>query len=170
MVAGELVQICPLYNAEAVHSHLVKVGLRLWEDENASVREAAAAVPGALYVRMRGFPPWENEIMQHLSLAGRSPRWLSRQMFARTCGHLVVQLDDREVFQLRLLPLLLKLQEDRVGNVRMAMTEALAVCLEYEELLELPELGEAVARMSRDGDPDVRSAADKAMAVMHDTG
>ena len=50
----------------------------------------------------------------------------------------------------------------------MALTEALTVCIEYEELLEMPELGEAVAKLTRDEDKDVRAGADKAMAVMLD--
>ena len=166
VVSGELVEVVKLFPAETVHEYLVPIGMRLWNDEVAQVRTVSAAIPGALYARMRGFPPWENEIMQACLMAGKARGWLSRQMFVATSKHMVEQIEEKEVFQERVLPHLLRLQDDRVVNVRLALAEALTVCLSFEELLELPELGGCVERLLRDEDCDVRDAADRAMAVI----
>lgn len=89
MLAGQVVALCELFPPEEVHQHLSPIGMRLWGDSVATVRTAAAGIPGALYTRFRGFPQWENEVLQALHLAGKSRGWLARQIFGTTCRSLV---------------------------------------------------------------------------------
>lgn len=68
------------------------------------------------------------------------------------------------MFQDKVLPALLRLQDDRVVNVRVALAQAVEGCMGHDSLVALPEVGACAERLLQDEDGDVRDAASKAMA------
>jgi len=164
ILAGQMVELCGLFPAELVQEYLVPICMKLWTDEVVKVRDAASAIPGALFNRMRGFPAWENEIMTKVIMSGRGGGWTNRQRFARTCKEMAVQVP-MEVFIEKLLQPFLRLKDDRVPNVRLALANALENCLGLDDLIALPEVSACAEQLTEDEDTDVREAVMHALEV-----
>jgi len=169
VVATQLPPMCSFFEPEAVHDTLQPIGMRLWTDEVAKVRNASSALPGAFFARIRGRAEWENEIIQGIQMAGRARGWVTRQVFALTCKELVGSMQV-ELFKQRLLSQLLGILDDRVANVRIALAQALAACVGHTALLEMPEVGRAVEQLLSDEDVDVREAAITAKEIADGSG
>lgn len=169
ILASQLGAVCSYYEPEVVHDTLQPIGLRLWMDEVSKVRNASCALPGAFFARVRGRAEWEIELIQTIQMAGRARGWVSRQVYALTCRELVGTMQV-ELFKSRLLPQLLTILDDRVANVRIALAQALDVCVGHSALLQMTEVGRAVEQLLNDEDGDVREAAHYAKEIADGCG
>jgi len=169
ILAGQLIELCVTLPAEAVHTTLLSLGMRLWMAQVAEVRHACRKIPGSFYTCLRGQPEWESELMAAILRARQSQSWVPRQVFAYTCVELVGTLQV-ETVKTKILPDLISLKDDRVANVRMGLAEAMKICVGHDALLRMPEVGQCVDHLLRDEDRDVRDVARVALDIADGMG
>ncbi|XP_076055930.1 serine/threonine-protein phosphatase 4 regulatory subunit 1-like isoform X3 [Oratosquilla oratoria] len=175
-LAIQLGHIIDLFSPQDCHSYLVPIALQLVADKVVRIRNACYTVISQL-VRQLGCEG-DTALVESLGnmlveLFAQAKSWSRRQTYAFLCGHLVAQhscaLED---WCRMFLKSLIDLADDKVPNVRIAVAKTLAtyvVTLEYFQIPERTSSGmvkEAVERLQKDSDRDVRYFASTPVSTM----
>mmetsp|Transcript_46139 Transcript_46139/g.76857 ORF Transcript_46139/g.76857 Transcript_46139/m.76857 type:complete len:1090 (-) Transcript_46139:322-3591(-) len=161
LLAGQIAKLTEIYDRDIVESLIVPLTLRLCTDPVDRVRQRAYKAAASLYVCLPSASTVgsDNHLRYELLKFATDRSFPNRQSFVRICEE-IMRRGGCPSFDRDLLPALLRMVNDRVPNVRLALARLLANGLyPLRPYRRNPEVLNALKALSTDTDRDVRSLA-----------
>ncbi|XP_033224224.1 serine/threonine-protein phosphatase 4 regulatory subunit 1-like isoform X2 [Belonocnema kinseyi] len=162
--AGQLVKLVVLYKPEDVSEHIAPLALQLLQDKVAAVRQIAVSLITVITTYLRDEKALVTALIQELRDLLSLNKWTCRQTYALVCSQLVRDTAiDRDVFGKEMMPCLLRLSEDKVPNVRLAVARCLSTDIipvsQWFEAELMETIVKKLKKLHCDPDRDVRVLA-----------
>jgi len=130
-IAKQLPLICVLASSAQVQDILMKLALNLFNDSFATVRRTSLESCGIIFKKLcDGGDSGKNELIKFLTTLSKGNCY-KRQMFLYACES-IVSIGDKKSFDQYLTPILLKIAQDKVPNVRLALANLIQNAMRSE--------------------------------------
>ncbi|KAL6051210.1 Serine/threonine-protein phosphatase 4 regulatory subunit 1 [Balamuthia mandrillaris] len=157
LIAKQLGALSQLYSPELVHEHLAPISLQMCQDNVADVRKASNSSVGPLIQRLSESTnkDLQKEYLDQILAFATETSFVDRQLFVNICGRLVGHSPTIGVFRDKFLPRLLTLAEDKVANVRLAVSQVLFdISANYPQICD-EQVSQVLEKLAHDKDRDV---------------
>eukprot|EP00163_Fabomonas_tropica_P033672 TRINITY_DN8953_c0_g1_i1.p1 TRINITY_DN8953_c0_g1~~TRINITY_DN8953_c0_g1_i1.p1 ORF type:complete len:652 (+),score=113.34 TRINITY_DN8953_c0_g1_i1:332-2287(+) len=173
LLAGQLDDLAALYSPTAVSGTIVPLAIKLCQDPVSAVRVVAHQAVGSLIGRVASHgdnAKTDEALKEVLAFAGEKSSFHQRQTYVNCCMYIAQHVEEA-LFVRELLPLMVKLSQDRVPNVRVAVAQAISHSLATGKLTSRKQdLTQILRTLQDDTDSDVRYHASRPLSGAAGTG
>lgn len=161
-IAKQLPLICVLASPNQIQEILLKLGFSLFNDSFATVRRTAFSSAGIIFKKLCDgaesgkSDTGKQEMIKYLQTLSKG-NCFKRQMFIYACES-IVETCDKKIFDQYFTPILSKLSQDKIPNVRLGLSNLVTIAQksEFGDFQEDKEFNTIKNILEKDDDSDVK--------------